>query len=508
MTTSSTSGSPAAPLVDLQGLVVAVRRRRRFWCCLATVGLLGGSAAGVLMPAPPSAVTTVLVAHQADTPNDPGTLIRTDAALLQTVGIAGAALKAVGSADRPTDFLADYTALGLTNNLLQITVQAQSEAEAVARAKALAEAFVADHVRRLKETADAEAKSLLEQRDRMQGELAQVNQEIGDTPPQSGPKASARLEALYASRAELTSRIADFSRRAAEANVGTPRLVAGTQIVDVPHAVRVSRAKTAATDAAIGLVLGLVVGITWSAISAVVADRPVLRRDISAHLGAPVVAELRRVPGRQRGRWQLRRTREARTRLTTTLARLVRGSGEPVSLLDLGCARTTGAIALDLARALAEDGPVVVVDGLPGPQLAKRRPEADGPAVVRAEQAGEPAPGERRIGVGSVAPGTAWTDLRHLGTRTVLVVRAGRASAAWLHTVARQLADQRVPVLGVVLVDPDPRDRTDGTPWGGPRTVTRGRYERPVRQNGTGRRRTGRTTLWTTRVPDSDQEVR
>ncbi|WP_327674331.1 Wzz/FepE/Etk N-terminal domain-containing protein [Kitasatospora sp. NBC_00458] len=509
MTTSTTSEpSAAAPLVDLQSLVVAVRRRRRFWCLLALLGLLAGSAAAVLRPAPPSAVTTVLVAHQADQPNDPGTLIRTDAALLKTVGIADAALKALGSAEQPEDFLLEYGAIGLTNNLLQISVTGGSEEEAVARAKALADAFVADHVRRIKETADAEAKSLLDQRDRMQEELTQVNKDIGDAPQQSGPKASAKLEALYASRAELTSRIADFSRRAAEAHVGTPRLVAGTQIVDAPHAVRLSLVTTAATDAAIGLVLGLVVGLTVAAIGSVVADRPVLRRDIAANLGASVIAELRPVPRRPVGRWQLGRARAARARLTTTLVRTVRGSAEAVSLLDLGCARTTSAVALDLAAALAEEGPVVVVDGLPGPQLTRGRPKQGGPTVVRGERAGDAAGQERRIGVGSVAPGTAWTDLQYLGARTVLVVRAGHGSAAWLHTVARQLADQRIPVVGVVLVDPDPRDRTDGTLWDGPRTATRGRYERPARPAGTGRRRTGLTTMWTARVPDSDQEVR
>ncbi|MEV6976821.1 Wzz/FepE/Etk N-terminal domain-containing protein [Kitasatospora sp. NPDC093806] len=527
MTTSTTPEPPAtAPLVDLRALVVAVRRRRRFWCCLALIGLLAGTAAAVLLPAPPSAVTTVLVAHQADQPNDPGTLIRTDAALLQTVGIAGAALKSLGSAEKPADLLPDYTALGLTNNLLQITVKGSTEAEAVARAKALAEAFVADHVRRINETADAEAKSLLDQRDRMQAELNQVNKDIGDTPQQSGAKTSAQLEALYASRAELTSRIADFGRRAGEAHLGTPRLIAGTQIVDAPHAVKVSRKKTAATDAAIGAVLGLVVGLTVAAVGAVVADRPVLRRDVAENLGASVLAELRPVPRRTVGRWQRARTRAARERLTTTLARTVRGSAEPVSLLDLGSARTTVAVALDLAAALKEQGPVVVVDGLPGRQLAKLRPGPEGPTVVRGDQAAdrpdgpvgpdEPAgsdgpdgsDGTRRIGVGSVAPGTAWTDLRHLGTRTVLVVRAGRSSAAWLHTVARQLADQRIPVIGVVLVDPDPRDRTDGTLWDGPHPVTRGRFEWPSRRSGPGRRRTGLTTTWTARVPDSDQEVR
>ncbi|KJS62304.1 Wzz/FepE/Etk N-terminal domain-containing protein [Streptomyces rubellomurinus] len=504
-TTDTTSEPPgAAPLLDLQALVVAVRRRRRLWSALALVGLLLGAAVTVLMPPPPSAVTKVLVAHQADQPNDPGTLIKTDVALLQTTGIAGQALKSLGSAEKPEDFMKEYGGTGLTNNLLQINATGHSDAEAVARAKALAETFVADHVRRLQEAADAESKALLDQRDRLKEELAQVNTTIGDASAQKGPQASANLESLFASRAELTSRITDFSQRAAEAKVGMPRLVAGTQVVDAARAEKQSLARGAATNGGIGLVLGLVLGIALAAVGAVVADRPVLRREVAANLGASVIAELPHRPG---GRWQRKRTRTARAGLTTTLARAVRAGEEPVSLLELGCARNAGAIALDLAGALEPEGPVVVVDGLPGAPLAERRRKAGGPTVVDGAGADALPGDQRRLGVGSVAPGTAWTDLRHLGTRTVLVVRAGHGSAAWLHTVARQLAEQDIEVIGVVLIDPDPRDRTDGTLWDGPHTAPRGRDVRRARQSGAGRRPHRRTT-WTAKVPDSDQEAR
>ncbi|MEU3097399.1 Wzz/FepE/Etk N-terminal domain-containing protein [Streptomyces sp. NPDC006967] len=641
MTTPATAEAPsAAPLVDLQPLVVAVRRRRRLWCSLALLGLVLGATVAVVLPPPPTAVTKVLVAHQQDQPNDPGTLIRTDAALLHTTRIAGAALRSLESPDRPEDFMEDYEGRGLTNNLLQITVTGDSDTEAVARAEALAGAFVADHVRRMEEAADAEARSLLAQRERMREELAQVNEAIGDGPdgspsqgdPQGDPEDSANMESLFARRAELTSRISDFGERAAEARVGTPQLAAATQIVDAARVVRHSLPRTAGTNAAIGLVLGLALGLAVAAVTSVVADRPVLRREIAAHLGASVIAELPRRPARLRRR---RRTRAARTRLTTSLARTVRGSTEPVSVLELGCARGASLIALDLARVLAEEEPVVVIDGLPGPQLSGRRPKpgdppvvgpdapvpdtlpgphpgdsrprpadpsalgaehstpvpanltgprpggsrqntAD-PAVLAAERATsvsgtptgphlggsrpEPADpagpgaerstflsgnptgprpggsrtrpagprsggrrpqpagpgGERggagpagglRIGVGSVAPGTAWTDLRYLGTRTVLVVRAGHGSTAWLHTVARQLADQRVAVIGVVLIDPDPRDRTDGTLWDGPHTARRGVSESPARWNGAGPRWAERLPMPAARVPDSDQEAR
>ncbi|MFI0264072.1 Wzz/FepE/Etk N-terminal domain-containing protein [Streptomyces sp. NPDC017056] len=493
MTTSTTPESPAtAPLLDLQALVVAVRRRRRLWCSMALLGLLIGAAAAILMPPPPTAVTKVLVAHKEDQPNDTGTLIRTDVALLGTTRIAGQALKALKSPEKPEDFIQDYRGTGLTNNLLQIDVTGRSEAEAVARAKALADAFVADHVRRMRETAQAEAKALLDQRDRMRDELAQVNKAIGDRSPKSDPKASASLEALFARRAELTSRITDFDQRAADARTGTPRLVAGTQIVDAPRAVRHSLPKAAATKAGIGLVLGLALGLALAAVGAVVADRPVLRREIAANLGASVITELRRAPRRPAGRWHSRRTRTAYERLTVTLARTARGSAEPVSLLELGCARSTSVIALNVAGALAAEGPVAVVDGLPGPELFNSRQTPGDTTVVSGERADAVPAHVRRLGVGSVAPGTAWTDLRYLGTRTVLVVRAGHGSAAWLHTVARQLADQRIAVIGVVLIDPDPRDRTDGTLWDRPRTALHGPYERLAWQHGTSQPRAER----------------
>ncbi|MEW1547789.1 Wzz/FepE/Etk N-terminal domain-containing protein [Streptomyces tsukubensis] len=523
MTTSTTPEPPAAaPLLDLQALVVAVNRRRRLWSSVALLGLVSGTAIAVVLPPPPTAVTTVLVAHQEDQPNDTGTLIRTDVALLSTTRIAGKALQSLKSTEKPEDFMNDYRGTGLTNNLLRIEVSATSGAEAVARARALAEAFVADHVRRMREAANAEAKALLDQRDRMRAELAQVNKSIGALPARTDPKASAEVETLFARRAELNSRIADFDQRAAEARTGTPRVVSGTQIVDGPREVEQSLPRAAATKGAIGLVLGLALGLGLAAVGTVVADRPVLRREISANLGASVVAELCSVPRRPALPWQRRRTRAAHERLTATLARAVRGSTEPVSLLELGCARTTGVIALNLAKALAAEGPVAVVDGLPGRELAKSRLQPDGPTVVRGDEAGSVPEQTRRIGVGSVAPGTAWTDLRYLGGRTVLVVRAGHGSAAWLHTVARQLADQRIPVIGVVLIDPDPRDRTDGTLWDGLQTALRGHDERPARQNPTGRLRTerlalqnGTAPLRTERpsmtaagVPDSDQEAR
>ncbi|CAL9592988.1 hypothetical protein SUDANB21_05277 [Streptomyces sp. enrichment culture] len=520
MTSTTAEPTAAAPLLDLQALVVSVRRRRRLWGSLALLGLVLGAAVAVLLPPPPTAVAKVLVAHQDDQPNDPGTLIQTDVALLHTTRIADAALTSLDSSQSAEDFMEDYEGAGLTNNLMEIKATGDTGEEAVARAEAVAEAFVADHVRRIKEAAAADASTLIAQRDRLQKELDQVNEAIGDGPPEgSSPEESANLETLFARRAELSSRISDFSQRAAEARVGTPRLIAGTQIVDAPHTVKHSLPLALATNGGIGLVLGLVLGLVIAAVASVVGDRPVLRRDIARHLGASVTAELSRSALRPGLLWRRRRKRAARTRLTSSLARTVRSSTEPLALLELGCPRGAGVIALDLARTLAADEPVVVVDALPRHGLAGRRPKSGDPEVVGVERAAALPSDRRRIGVASVAPGAAWSDLADLASRAVLVVRAGHGTTAWLHTVARQLADRRVEVAGVVLVDPDPRDRTDGTLWDGPFPVPRVREGRPARQNGTGSnptvqavtdgpRRTERLPMWAARVPDSDQEAR
>ncbi|MFC1442681.1 Wzz/FepE/Etk N-terminal domain-containing protein [Streptacidiphilus sp. N1-10] len=514
-TTLPEEASSATPLVDVQALVVAVRRRRRLWGTLALLGLILGGAMAVLLPAPPTAATEVLVAHAQDQPNDPGTLIRTDVALLQTTEMAGKALAILKSTERPQDFLAQYQGIGLTNNVLQITVKGTSPADAEARAKALAEAFVADHVARLNADANANAAALVTQGNSLRTELAQVNKSISDGSSGTDP---ATLESLYSRRAALTSQIDDFDQRAQEARVGTPQLVSGTQVVDIPHLVKHSVPKTVATDAGIGFVLGLAVGIALAAIGSVVADRPVLRREIAANLGASVIAELRAAPHRSVRIWQRRRSRDARQRLTRTLVRTVLSSTEPVSLLELGCAQNTAEIAVDLAKALAQEEPLVVVDGLPGGRFPRRQ-EPGGPVVVRGEYLATVPPQSDRIGVGSVAPGTAWTDLQYLGTRTVLVVRAGSGSAAWLHTVARQLADLRIAVAGVVLIDPDPGDRTDGTLWDGAQNALRGvnEWQQPWpgangKPGATGRPSGGplktRRPAWAVRVPDNDQETR
>ncbi|NKQ55758.1 exopolysaccharide biosynthesis protein [Amycolatopsis sp. K13G38] len=470
MTTPSTSSS----LVDLQRLVVAIRRKRRLWLAMALIGLIAGAALAVVLPNPPTAVTKILVIHKDDSPTDSGTLMKTDISVLQTTKIADAALKTVGSNEKPEDFLKEYQGLGLTNNVMQISVEAKSGSDAVAKAKALADVFIADHVQRNQAAADAESAALINQRNQAQAQLADVDNQIA-TLTNKGARANATdLESLYGRRADLSSKITDLNSQAQQAGIGSPNIAAGTQIVDAPRLMPNALLKTTATNAGVGLALGLAIGLTLAAVTAVVRDRPVLRRELAANLGASVIAQL---PPRRRGLarlvWRSRATSN-RKRVAATLARAIRTGSGTVSLLDLGAPRVTGALALDVATELSADGPVTLIDDLPGSVA----PAADGDGAVQIIDPAEtslPVQSGRVLGAGSVAPGAAWTDLSHLGTETILVVRTGYANTTWLHTVARQLADCQIGVIGIVVVDPDPRDRTDGTLWDGLHMALRGR---------------------------------
>ncbi|MGB3438059.1 MAG: Wzz/FepE/Etk N-terminal domain-containing protein [Actinophytocola sp.] len=490
----------AAPqhLLDFARLWAGIRRRRGLWLAFALIGFLAGGMLAVLMPPPPSAVTRILVVHEEDSPSDGGSLIRTDVTLMTTTRIAAAALKTLGSNERPEEFLKQYEVVGVTNNVLEVTATGATGAEAARRAKALADAFIADHVGRIQAGAEAEAAAIVEQRNQVQADLDAVNGEIsgaeaaaalgaqnnpeGTAPPQPN---AAGLDSFYARRAELTDRITQLTQQAQEAGLGAPRAAAGTQVVDAPRPVRTSLKITGATNAGIGLVLGLVLGLTFAAVTGAVKDKPVLRRDIAENLGASVIAQL---PPRRRGLARLLPNKKAvrqRDRVAATLVRLVRDGSGPVSVLELGAANTASGLATAVARELSADRAVALV-GDPA-RITEAPTGTEHPVrLVDVADTSRPVPGEARLGVGSVAPGATWTDLPHLGNEALLVVRAGYANTAWLHVVARQLADIGIPVVGVVLVDPDPRDKTDGTLWDGLHTALRGRAKHAGRKtNGT-----------------------
>lgn len=468
MTTTSTS--TPEPLLDLQGLLAGIRWRRRMWMSIGLLGLLAGALLALLAPPPPTATAAILIVRE-DIGSDGSGQMETDVALFETTRIAAAALQRIDAADRPERFLKSYEGEALTSDVLELTVSGSSDRDAVVRARALADTFIADHIQRAEAAATAEAQALLDRRAEAESELAEVEDSIAG--------GTADPEPADTRRAELAAQIQQLGQQAEVTGTGAPRVAAGTQLVESPRAVTESLLATGVMNAAVGIVLGLGAGLGLAAVASVVADRPVLRRDIATHLGASIIAQLpapRRGPARL---WRRSRAVAERERVAATLTRAVREDPAAVSLLELGCPQTVTALALDVADQLAADHPVVIIDDLRDRQLRTLATKAAKPIRILDADESQVEPArpehERRLGVGSVGPGAAWTDLGRLGSETLLVVCAGHADTAWLHTVARQLADARISVIGVVLVHPDPRDRSDGTLWDGLHHALRGR---------------------------------
>lgn len=466
------------PLLDLDRLVAGIWWRRRIWMSLALLGVLVGVLLTVAAPPRPTAVARVLVARADDQVADRKTLMETDVAVFETTQVAGAALKELGIDGRPADFLATYRVEGITPNVLEITVDAPSDDDAVRRAQALADKFIAGHVGRAREAADGQANALLALRAQLEKTVEEVSNAISTTiaqgdaaPPQSRQAAdvSAQLDALYARRAGLAAQILELGKRADDARLTIGTVAVGTRIVDPPQARTTSLTRTGIMNAVVGLVLGLGAGLALSAVLSVTRDRPVLRRDIATQLGVSVVVQLPATRRSALGRWRWGLQARERRRAAASLARLIQRSPRSASLLEIGCPRTVAALALDIAEQVAVQRPVILVDDLRRKYL-RRGVENDQVAIVdRGDLPLEwisPSPEPRLyLRVGSVGPGTAWGDLGEFGPDALLVIHAGRATASWLRVVALQLAHAGIVPIGVVLVAPHPRDHSDGTLW-------------------------------------------
>jgi subunit length determinant Wzz-like protein len=474
--TGQSTTSMVQPLLDLERLVAGIRWRRRTWMSLALFGLFVGVLVTILFPPPPTAVTRVLVVHADDKSADGATLMATDVALCQISEVARAALKQINVTERPGDFLATYRCVGVTPNVLEITVPGRSEADAGRRAQALADVFISNHLKRAQDAVDAQIKPLLDRRARLENSLAVVNKTISST------TTPAQLDALNGVRAGLSSQIFDLEKRVEDARIGATAVTAGTRIVDPPRALPIGLVRGVITKSAVGLVLGLGTGLAVAAVLCVTGDRPVLRREIAAELGVSIIAQLPTPPRGPRRLWRRSRHVRDRQRVAATLARVIRGAHTPISLLEIGCPGTTAALAFDIAGQVAPGRPVVVVGDLSRRHLrdASAKSGSEARIVDVADlPLDEPSPVRRSelyLGVGSVGPGTSWMDLCRLGAETVLIVRAGHATTLGLHTIARQLAYSEISAIGVVLVHPDPKDRSDGTLWDGLHAVLRGRH--------------------------------
>src|SRR5262245_27883163 len=132
-------GEPYPGLVSLGFIQAAIRRTARMWCTLAIVGLLAGAALFVLRPAGYLAETKLLLAQP---PGTPAGWINDDQAIAESRSVAAIALRSLGLKESAASFVEAYTVVAPTDRVLQITVKAPSQREALREANALGAAFL------------------------------------------------------------------------------------------------------------------------------------------------------------------------------------------------------------------------------------------------------------------------------------------------------------------------------------------------------------------------------
>ncbi|MFC7659432.1 Wzz/FepE/Etk N-terminal domain-containing protein [Pseudonocardia benzenivorans] len=285
-----TGSETSTPLFDLHALVAGVRRRMRPWLLVALIGLLAGAALPIVMPGSATAAARIYVVDSDQTDTGEARM-QTAVAIMQSSTVADAALRTLGSTMPTRDFIKTYTATSSGVNLVDLTVRAGNPATAVANATAIADAFVADHIGRAQAAADAYTQALQTRVADLRRQLAQLNRPGAAADP--------------ATQAQLQAQIDGLTQQTQQATLGAPEVVAGTRVIDAPHSTTRSLKSAMAINGGLGLLVGLMLGLLAALLLTVVGDRPVLRRDVSANLGASVVAQLGRrrllLPGRPAG---------------------------------------------------------------------------------------------------------------------------------------------------------------------------------------------------------------
>jgi capsular polysaccharide biosynthesis protein len=325
-------GGPAADaasgLASLSYIISAIRRRTRFLCLAGVLGLLLGVGLYVVHPPKVTATTDMLL--------DPGpnedstTAIQTNAALATSRPVAEAALKKLGLNESTSAFLASYTAapVGLTNNVLEITIRASSGDEAVRQANAVAQAFMAFRATQLRAYQNLTVSSLEQQvmagKSRISSLQSQVDQLKAITSPtaeeaQRLVNVSGQLSNARQTQSELVQSARSTQQ---SVTVATNTAVRGSIVLNSGSAAAHSKVKKMIIFAVSGLIGLLAIGIGIVVVSALVSDRLRRRDDVAQALGVPVRLSIGRV-----------RPRKARALAAASRPEIQRVTGHLASLL-------------------------------------------------------------------------------------------------------------------------------------------------------------------------------
>ncbi len=276
-------------LVSLGYLMGAIKRAARFLLALGIVGLLIGAAYDVKSPPAEKASASVLITYGPD--ENPSSAVLDNQAIAESRSVAELAMHKLGLQESVGSFQKATTVTIVTDRVLQITMSAQTSAEAVSRANAVAAAFLQFRASEMEAAQNLLVNSLEQQVAQAKQTVASINSQISQVSalPSSTAQAS-ELKNLRAQLSQATQQlyIDEQTVQDTRASTATATAVTGSVVLDPAVALAHSHSKYLVLYGGIGLIMGLVLGLAIVVIRAIVSDRLRRRDDVSQALGAPV----------------------------------------------------------------------------------------------------------------------------------------------------------------------------------------------------------------------------
>jgi capsular polysaccharide biosynthesis protein len=502
-------------LANLGFITAALKRSAWVWCFTALVGLVIGCGFYVEFPTAYGASTSLLLTN--DPTEGPADAIATDVALAQSPAVAAQVIKNLGLSLSVTSFLASYTVVGVTNEVLTITVSAPSSSAAVSRANALATEFLRFRTSTLLSQQQLMIKAQEQEISQTQQNLSSINSQISsvDSRISAQPSSAALQGTLRSLRAQsdrvsgvLSALEASENTNQASLQSTTASVIAGSEVLNSGTPLHHSRLKAAIQYVGAGLIFGLALGMGIVVVRALASDRLRRRDDIAEALGAPVRLSVGAVRAR---RWLPRIRRGAATRgpaMKRVIAHLRRAVPEsprdrqtPASLAVVAVDNepvTTRAVVA-LAASYASQGRKVVVadlsDGtraarllgakkpgvhevsMNGSHLVLAVPDCNDIAPIGSLRGGTPqarhdqpnealmaacASADLLLTVITLDPADGGDHLATWATDAVVMVTAGRSSIARVHAVGEMIRLAGTHLTSAVLIDADKSDESLG----------------------------------------------
>ena len=371
-TTDNRQSDFAPGLVSLAFIKEAIWRGARFWYVTAVIGLLIGFGLYVKSPHTYQASTSLLLTLGPY--EDVQTAAANEQAMAESRAVAGLAVRQLGLRESSSSFLASYTVTPVTDRVLLITASAPSSIQAVTRTGAVASAFLEFRATELEVAQKLVLESLDEQVEQTKQAINSISAQIDHLSSAQSPTPAQRsqLSSLRAQRNQAANTLTSLAQAVVNGQTSaaaTTAAVKGSTVMDAAVPLAHSRLKPLVLYSAVGLVLGLALGLGIVVVRALASDRLRRRDDVAQALGAPVKLSVGRI---RPHRWlpDRRATASGRDanvqRVVSYLDRamLVKPKDAALAVVAVDDPRAAALSLISLAMSWAEQGRRVVLADL------------------------------------------------------------------------------------------------------------------------------------------------